>query len=252
MKTIQNLLMALSAMVSLCYGFGKGHKPLKTLSYTAGPVENRHLIVFLRGFSGTSRCLWSPHKCFETEGFVEAVRNRYLPFDMVAPNTHFGYYKNRTLEKRLTEDVIRPAKAKGYERIWLAGVSMGGLGSLLCLRRYPEHIDGVLLLGPYLGGRSIAAEISKEGGIRKWNPEPYNSAKDWQRLIWDWLKQYCANPAGQTPIYLGFGSKDRYYDAQKLLADGLPGDRIITVSGGHDADAFKRMWQSFLNKDILR
>jgi len=118
MKTTQALLRAAAAMISLFSGFGKGHKPLETLYYTAKPIGNRHLIVFLRGLGGTSRCLWAPHKCFEAEGFVESVQKRRLPFDMVAPDTHFGYYKDRTLVERLTEDVIRPAKAKGYEKMW--------------------------------------------------------------------------------------------------------------------------------------
>lgn len=170
---------------------------------------------------------------------------------MVAPNAHFGYYKDRILEHRLTDDVIRPAKAKGYEKIWLAGVSMGGLGSILYLREHPEYIDGILLLGPYLGDESIVAEISAAGGVEKWEPGPYDGDEDWQRMIWDWLKQYCANPAGKTPIYLGLGNKDRYFAAQKLLADCLPKDRVISVDGGHDAPTFKKIWQNFLDKRIL-
>jgi pimeloyl-ACP methyl ester carboxylesterase len=232
-------------------GFGKGHKPLKTLTYTAEPVRNKHLIVFLRGLGGTWHCLLKPYKCFETEGFVEAVRKRGLPFDMVAPDTHFGYYKDRTLEERLTEDVIKPAKASGYEKIWLVGVSMGGLGSVLYLRKHPEYFDGVLLLGPYLGGKSIVAEISKAGSVKEWNPGLYDGEKDWQRLIWDWLKQYCSDPAGRTPIFLGIGNQDRYYDAQKLLADGLPEDRVIIIAGGHRPSTFKRIWDIFLEKQIL-
>jgi hypothetical protein len=170
---------------------------------------------------------------------------------MVAPNTHFGYYKDRTLEERLTQDVIRPAKAKGYERIWLAGASMGGLGSILYLRKHPDYIDGVLLLGPYLGNGAMVSEISKAGGLREWNPGPYDGEKDWQRLVWDWLKQCCENPAARAPIYLGIGRKDRYYEAQKLLADGLPPERVITVDGGHDPVTFRKIWEIFLDKQML-
>jgi len=253
MKMTHRFLRVATALIAFLFGgcMGNGHKPLETLAYTADPVRNKHLIVFLRGLGGTRRCFWDPHKCFETEGFVDEVRKRKLPFDMVAPNAHFGYYKDRTLEERLTEDVILPAKAKGYERIWLVGASMGGLGSILYLRKHPEYIDGVLLLGPYLGDASIVAEISKAGGVKEWNPGIYNGEKDWQRLVWDWLRQCCTNPVGQAPIYLGIGNKDRYYNAQKLLADGLPGDRVITVDGGHYPSTFKKLWQIFLDKDIL-
>jgi len=227
---------------------GIGHKPLETLTYTAEPSRNKHLIVFLRGLGGAWGCLWEPYKCFETEGFVEAVRKRRLAFDMVAPNIHFGYYKDRTLEERLTEDVIKPAKAIGYEKIWLVGASMGGLGSILYIRKHPEYIDGVLLLGPYLGGRSIVAEISKAGGVREWDPGFYEGEMDWQRLLWDWLKQYGANPAGRIPIYLGIGADDLYYDAQKVLADSFPQDRVIIIAGKHRLSTFKRIWDIFLDK----
>ncbi|MDF1590924.1 MAG: alpha/beta hydrolase [Desulfobacterales bacterium] len=253
MKMTHSFLRVATALIAFFIGgcVGNGHKPLETLTYTAEPVRNKHLIIFLRGLGGTWRCLWKPHKCFETEGFVEAVQKRKIPFDMIAPNTHFGYYKDRTLEKRLTEDVIRPAKANGYEKIWLAGVSMGGLGAILYLIKHPENIDGVLLLGPYLGDASIAAEISKAGGLKPWDPGPYDGETDWQRLIWDWLKQNGANPAGQAPVYLGIGNHDRYYDAQKLLAESLPEDRVIIIAGGHRPSTFKRIWDIFLDKHRL-
>lgn len=250
MKMTPVILRVAAALIAFLSGgcVGNGHKPLETLTYRTEPVKNKHLIVFLRGMGGTWRCPWEPHKCFESEGFVEAVRKRSLPFDMVAPNAHFGYYKDRTLIERLTQDVILPAKAKGYEKIWLAGVSMGGLGAILYLIKHSENIDGVLLLGPYLGDASIVAEISKAGGLKQWNPGPYDNEKDWQRFIWDWLKQNCANPAGKVPIYLGTGNEDLYYDAQKLLADCLPQDRVIIIAGKHRLSTFKRIWDIFLDK----
>ncbi|MEW6672436.1 MAG: alpha/beta hydrolase [Thermodesulfobacteriota bacterium] len=252
MKITREFLRTATALIAfLCSGcMGNGHKPMETLTY-AEPAGNKQLIVFLRGLGGTWRCFWEPHKCFETEGLVEAVRERKLPFDMVAPNAHFGYYKDRTIDDRLMQDVIRPAKAKGYEKIWLAGVSMGGLGSILFLRNHPKYIDGVLLLGPYLGDASIADEISKAGGLMQWSPGLYDGQKDWQRLIWDWLKQYCAKPDGRTPIYLGVGNDDQYYDVQKLLADSLPANRVIAVEGGHSPATFKKIWQIFLDKHVL-
>ena len=50
-----------------------------------------------------------------------------LPYDMVAPNAHFGYYFGETLVNRLKVDIIDPSKVKGYENVWLVGASMGGL-----------------------------------------------------------------------------------------------------------------------------
>jgi len=251
MKAADRFFRVMTALVAFLSGCAKNsHKHLETLSYTA-PVRNRNLIVFLRGLGGTWRCIWHPHTCFEREGFVAAARNRKIPFDMVAPNAHFGYYKDRNLEVRLTEDVIGPAKAQGYEKIWLVGASMGGLGSIFYLRKHPEYVAGVLLLGPYLGDAPIASEISQAGGIKAWNPGSYDGERDWQRRVWDWLKRYCAAPDGRVPIYLGIGKQDRYYNGQKLLADALPAERVIVVDGRHGPTTFKKIWEIFLERNIL-
>ena len=50
---------------------------------------------------------------------------------------------------RLKEDVINPAKEKGYTKIWLVGISLGGLGSLLYAMEHPSDIEGMLVLAPY-------------------------------------------------------------------------------------------------------
>lgn len=242
-------------LIGGCIGSGKA--PLESLTYTATPEKNKNLIVFLRGMGGTLNCPISGHKCFETEGFVEAVRKRGLPYDMVAPNAHFLYYENRTLDERLTEDVIKPAKASGYEKIWLVGVSMGGLGSLLYLKQHPEIIDGVLALGPllddsFIGNGAIIDEISAAGGIDTWEPGNYDPEDDWPRMLWDWLKAYNHNSGDQPPIYLGIGDDDPYYDAHELLASDLPRDRVIIIDGGHRFSTFKKIWDIFLDNQILQ
>ncbi|MGE5173202.1 MAG: hypothetical protein ACM3MD_05175 [Betaproteobacteria bacterium] len=49
---------------------------------------------------------------------------------MIVVNAHMGYYLNGTVFTRLKEDVIEPAKARGYDQIWLVGNSLGGYGSI--------------------------------------------------------------------------------------------------------------------------
>lgn len=243
------LVVALMAFV--IGGCGSGRKPLKTISYPSGTEKGKHLIVFLRGMGGARGCLIKPCNCFETLGFVEAVQKRKIPFDMMAPDLNFSYYKQRTLVERLNLDVISPAKAGGYKKIWFVGVSMGGLGSILYLLHSGMPIDGVLLLGPYLGEPSILTEISKAGGLKKWNSGIYDGNIDWQRMVWDWLKKACEYPAQTIPLYLGVGRDDLFYEGQTLLADLLPPDRVITVSGGHSFGTFKKIWDIFLDKNIL-
>src|SRR5687768_11003253 len=80
---------------------------------------------------------------FERHGIVETVldHTRLTP---VAPNAHFGYYRTQQLLPRLRRDVLHQAAARGYEQVWLVGVSLGGMGSLVMAGHHPERIAGVI------------------------------------------------------------------------------------------------------------
>lgn len=228
-----------------------GRPPLEALYYQTVP-KNPNLIIFLRGMGGNFNCLFSPHKCFDKEGFVAAVRERNLPYDMVAPDAHLGYYQARTLHLRLKADVIDPAREAGYEKIWLVGTSMGGLGALLFLSAYPDDIAGVLALGPYLGDTDfVLGEISQSGGLTKWDPGPYDPEADWQRTLWYFLKEHEHTGQDRVPVFIGLGKDDPYYRSQKVLADYLPAERVIETNGGHLLSTFKRIWLIFLDNHML-
>ena len=220
--------------------FWGGDKPLETLTYRSQDPSNESLIVFLRGRGGS-------HEDFAEEGFIDSVRQRGLAYDMMAPDAHLGYYFSETLVPRLKKDVVDPAKAQGYRRIWLVGVSMGGLGALMYTRSHPEDVAGVYLIAPFLGYSDIIDEIAEAGGVRSWSPGNYDPSEDWQRMLWDWLKTVGENPSDWPPIYLGYGVDDDFATAHGLLGEILPQDRIFETQGGHTPDAMKRAWLLFLD-----
>ena len=237
---ITALIMVLSLSAAGCSYLAK--EPLETVTYRSVPENGRrNLIVFIRALYGN-------HLTFEKEGFVAMVRAKGLPYDMVAPNAHMAYYYGRTLDKRLKEDVIEPARAAGYTNIWLVGVSMGGLGSILYLLNYPEDsgIAGIVLMAPFLGERDILHEIIQAGGVRKWEPGGYDE-NDWQRLLWDWLKRYDQQQDRLPPIYLGYGDDDAYAMGQGLLAAILPRDQVVVIEGTHSVDTVKEIWAIMLD-----
>lgn len=215
--------------------------PLDTLSYPArseGPEEN--LLVLLRGIGAS-------HHIFAEEGIIDEIRRRQLPFDVIAPDTHFGYYDSQTLEARLKADIIDPARAQGYRQIWLAGFSMGGLGSLFYLRSYPSDVDGVLLVSPFLGWDAIIHEIAAAGGVTSWQ-QLTTDPEDWSRLIWSWINGYAAAPRNYPPIYLGYGRNDWLADeGPPLLATVLPAQRVFSVSGNHTVGTFKTLFSRHLD-----
>lgn len=212
--------------------------PLETLNYlaqTTGRSDN--LLVLLRGLGGSNTV-------FEDEGIIDEIRSRRLPFDIVAPDTHFGYYTNKTLAERLQADVIAPARRKGYKHIWIAGFSMGGLGTLIYLHSHPRDVDGVLLISPYLGVNSLIQEIKDAGGITAWKHVTTSTdISDWTRLTWSSIREYSKAPRRYPPIYLSYGSEDWVAkDGPALLATILPKDRVFHVPGNHNIKTFRALF----------
>lgn len=213
--------------------------PLDALYYQ--DYHGDTLLVLLRGIGGS-------HHSFEREGMIDAVRERKIQVDMVAPNAHFGYYAKKTLIGRLREDIIAPAQESGYRKIWLVGVSMGGLGAMLYLRERPGDIAGVYLISPFLGYEDIVDTISRAGGLARWQPAEYSAEEEWQTMLWDWIRTDIAS-APSPPVYLGYGEQDRYGHGPDLLRTALPEDQVIVIPGGHDFATMKEVWCRLLDMD---
>lgn len=237
------ILVASCLLFSSCAYFA--NQPLKTLTYKYDTsVSSKNLFVFMRGLGGS-------HRSFADAGMVEAVKMRKVPFDIVAPNAHFAYYSERTLIERLHEDVILPATSEGYTNIWLIGVSMGGLGSMLYLKEQPEHIDGIFLIVPFLGYDEILDDILAAGGVRPWQPGTYDPEDDWERMFWHWVKDEVTDQP-TIPIFLGYGKSDEYIKGQKLFSTVIPQKRVIGIEGGHDITTIKALWDVFLDRGLYR
>jgi len=233
------IIFAFSVIVSGCIATPKA--PLDSLTYAAketGREEN--LLVLLRG-------LGDSNSIFEDQGIIDEIKRRRLPFDVVAPDTHLGYYKAETVVERLKFDIIDPARNNGYKQIWLAGFSLGGLGSLFYLRSYPSDIDGVVLISPFLGWSGIINEIKGAGGISSWQ-QVTTDKSDWPRLIWSWIREYAATPQNYPPLYLGYGTNDWLSgEGPPLLASIMPVERSFYVPGNHTVSTFKKLFYRHLD-----
>ena len=194
-------------------------KPLQVLTYDQPGGCRQGLIVFLRGMgSGAGK----------------------------QSDAHLGYYIDRSMIARLKEDVIEPAKMRGCRKIWLIGVSMGGLGAILYLKEHPQDVAGIYLMAPFLGKKFILNEIEAAGGVRLWNPGVYQDEDDWERMLWHWIKTAVGDHPDKM-IYLGYGTDDFYRQGSQLLAEVLPPDRVYAIPGGHDYPTFKALWKLFLS-----
>lgn len=208
----------------------------------AAPCRARTLVVMLPG------ALSKPQE-FVDEGWLRALHaERGLAADAWLVDAHIGYYQERSILDRLRRDVIEPARAQGYTRIWLAGISIGGFGALGYAARHPGEVDGVLAVAPYLGRRLLLKEIGDAGGPARWRAatvQPQPSEGDLEREIWWQLA------GGDTSRwFIGYGRDDRFADAQGVAA-GLVGERGFSVPGGHDWPAWRPLWSQWLDRGLL-
>ncbi len=190
---------------------------------------------------------------FIGEGFVDAVRSRGIAADIALVDATIPYYRDGDIATRLDEDVLKPARARGIRHVWFAGISLGGLGSLIAANeeraRGGPGIDGLLVIAPYLGERAIVAEVAASGGLARWKPPGTIPPDDHDRRIWQWLKTLTVERDDRRlpALYLGFGVDDRFVTAHRLLADAMPPDHVFTAPGGHDWPAWRDVWPRMLD-----
>jgi pimeloyl-ACP methyl ester carboxylesterase len=156
---------------------------------------------------------------------------------------------------RLRDELVLPARNMGVS-LWLAGISLGGMIALDYAATYPNDLDGLFLLSPYLGNRMLIAEIAAAPELGSWQPGPLADS-DAERRIWRYLQpradhawpqsQSQSRPQSRPRLHLGFGRDDRFSAAHRLLAQSMPADSVATVDGGHDWPTWTRLWEIFLD-----
>ncbi len=233
------LLLLVSLILTACAAFSPGEKRLKTITYHTSEQPSRTLLVLLPG-------IYDRPRDFNRAQFMEIARAASVPADLMTVNANYGYYRSRTILSRLRADVFDPARRAGYEKIWLVGISLGGLGALLYLKAHPEDVAGVVLMSPYLGQNKLIGRIATAGSLADWHPGP-DCSSDSICALWEWLRDFSKQPPEQrTPVLLGYGDRDRFGTAHRLLAQALGRQRSVTVDGGHDWDTWQQLWRQFL------
>ncbi|MBI4695219.1 MAG: alpha/beta hydrolase [Gammaproteobacteria bacterium] len=199
------------------------------VDHAPGPGEAGALLVLMPGAGITA-------DDFAAHGFTAAVRARNWPVDVAAVATSIDAYVDADFPARLHEEVVVPA---GRREVWCAGISAGALGAL---RYAASHLtQGLLLLSPFIGSRGLIAEIEAAGGLAAWDGGPDREPTIERRLL-----ATLAARAAQPPIYLGYGTADRFVAAHRLLAAVLPAERVVQLPGAHDWPTWEALWTRLL------
>ncbi|MGY4828473.1 serine aminopeptidase domain-containing protein [Sphaerotilaceae bacterium SBD11-9] len=243
------LLLGLLAATLLggCNAWREPTVPMRTIAEPA-PCAGRSdtLLVLLPGMRSL------PEE-FQREGFVKAVRERQIAADVLLVDAHWGYYDNRSIVDRLRADVIQPARAQGYRRIWLAGISLGGVGAMRYAQAWPGDVDGIVMLAPYLGTPESAQQIQSAGGLAAWRAPPGRDGAEGDVRLWRWLQVQTSHTGDvkRLPLYLGYGQADRFASNAEVLRRAMPAGHVFTTAGGHDWDAWTVLWRQMLDAGVL-
>jgi pimeloyl-ACP methyl ester carboxylesterase len=144
-----------------------------------------------------------------------------MSLDVALPEVNAEFYLETEIGERLAVELAESLPRRTYAELWLAGISLGGMGAIAYARAHAGRIAGLLLLAPFLG---LPDENRR--------PELLAQIAD----------------ARLPGIYLGYGRQDRYARASELLAQRLPPERVTTIDGGHDWPTWSRLWGIMLGQ----
>ena len=208
---------------------------LRTLGQSSGAPT---LIVLLPGAYMTP-------EDYEKAGFFSAVAKRKLAVDILAVDLDLSRISEGSALPALQAEILEPARRR-YAKLWLGGISLGGLLTLCHNADTPGSVDGLCLLAPYPGSRLTTNAIARAGGLDAWQATA-EQLTDPEFRMWRWLQQ----PPGGLPVFVGYGSEDRFAGGMRQIAERFPAADRHTVPGGHDWPVWQQLWEHFLDRGYL-
>jgi hypothetical protein len=235
-----SLLFTLLISIISCAPNSDVNEPVKLL-WDKQVEKTDGLIVFLPG-------LYDSADDIRKEKMFSIARNAGIKADMVAASIHADHLLEEKLVERIEKDIFYPIKNQGYKNIWFVGISLGGLNSLLYYRHRSKDICGVVILAPYLANKALTKDLLQAGSIENWQPKPVlhkNVIDQVLQFLWVWIKeQHLKNTL--TNIFIGYGDKDPYVEADKFLVSILDKKNVTEIEGKHNWKTGRKLWQQQL------
>lgn len=225
------IFLMLPLSLGACLSLGDPSAPIAHELVPATRASNeRALVIVLPGRGDDLPAL-------RRSGIAAAIQASWPEADVMLAEVRMGHYMQGRMPQRLHDEIVVPARARGYSQVWMAGASMGGMGTLLYDRQYPDDMDGLVLLAPFVGQSKLLEEIRVAGGVEQWQAGPVPpgiDADNYQRELWRHLQTW-ARPGARRPqqVWLAYGDKDRLGQARPLFEPILPSDHVLVRPGGH-------------------
>jgi hypothetical protein len=226
-------LILSAGMLLGCFPRGDPSKPIPTVVVDA-PAKAQRLVVVLPGRGDDLDGL-------RKSGIAQAVQSAWPDADVMLTGLALGYYMEGQAVQRLHDEVIVPARRRGYAEVWLVGASLGGMGALMHDSAHPNQVSGMVLLAPYLGEKPVWSQVAAAGGVATWQPPPKPAAvngDNFQQELWRHLQSWSRQPAAARNVWLAYGKKDSFREYMPLLVPLLPTGHVLLREGGHDWDVW--------------
>lgn len=215
-----------------CSG-SRDKKALPSVRYS-GMTGKRSLVVLFPTIGGKG-------SHYATQGFLDEVWERGFEASMEVLDVKPSLYLGSRIVEFVKTEVIEPAKAEGFREIYLVGISLGGHGALLYATTYPEDVDGIVVLAPFISGDLVSEAIDEAGGLDTWEDCPF-LAWTYGCNLWKSLQVYVSDSENQKKVVLGFGTEDRFFEQCQVLAGALLPEQVFTLPGGHDWVTWKKLF----------
>jgi len=224
---VQSAAIVVAALLCGCAAGGNPRLPIPSRLVPASVPASRLLIV-LPGRGDNLDGLLRHH-------VAELVHRQWPDTDVLLTGLTLAYYREGLAVPRLDREIVQPA-LQHYRQVWLAGVSLGGLGALLYDQAHPGVAHGLLLLSPYLGDAPIQREIVAAGGLASWQPGPAQpmAPQTFQRELWRYIQHWREQPRRTATTWLAYGDREPFRAPIELMSPLLPASHVVMLPGHHD------------------
>ncbi len=236
-----SLVLLFSIILLACSSNGDSQLPL-TLKKIISGKPTPDLVVMFPGIN-------SPGTDFTDHNFVQMFQQQYSSVDIILADTRFAYVAAGNIAERIQNEIIAPAIRQGYENIWLVGVSLGGLNSIIYEKTFAGNIKGIVLIAPYLGEKHDIEGLLLNKQPLVWSEKHEKSINKTVRL---WRYLIAETRSKEHPkLFLAYGDSDRFNDTHRLLASLLNQGHVFTKQGGHNWIVWKKLWQTLLDNNVF-
>lgn len=235
------LLACLLALLG-CAAGGDVSKPVPA-TFIAAPQPAYRLVVMLPGRGDSLQRLTDI-------GIAGIIQQSWPDADVLLTGLTMPFYRQGKAVQRLHDEVIEPSRRKGYQQVWLAGISLGGMGALLYDSEYPDQIDGLLLLSPYLGEDAIQQSIRQAGGLAAWKAGPARAigSDTFQHELWRSMQSWPQRPQRTGSTWIAYGTEEPFRQPIELMTPLLPADHVIMMPGKHNWRLWKPAMRTLLER----